>query len=122
MREDKKIGDIVRCPFLFASCLFATQMAVASPIEKMEIDGISTSVLTSVTDQQERKITGVVYDSEGEILPGAHVFVKSDMRYATVTDLDGKFTLKIPSTVKALVVSFVGFEATEVSITKKQIM
>lgn len=32
MREDKKMSDTVRRPFLFASCLLAAQLAVASPM------------------------------------------------------------------------------------------
>ena len=117
MREDKKKSDTVRCPFLFASCLLAAQLAVASPSWKLE--RAATSAWTSAADQQERKLTGVVYDSDGEVLPGAAVFVKGDMRYATVTDLDGRFTLKVPANAKTLTVSFVGFDPKEVTIGKK---
>lgn len=70
-------------------------------------------------DQQERKLTGVVYGSDGETLPGAHVYVKGNIQCAVVTDLDGKFTLKVPANAKALVASFVGFETAEIPITKK---
>lgn len=117
MREDKKKGGTVRCPFLFASCLLAAQLAVASPSWKLE--RAATSAWTSAADQQERKLTGVVYDSDGEVLPGAAVFVKGDMRYATITDLDGKFTLMVPTNAKTLTVSFVGFEPKVVTIGKK---
>ena len=117
MREDKKKSDTVWCPFLFASCLLVAQLAVASPSWKLE--RAATSAWTSAADQQERKLTGVVYDSDGEILPGAAVFVKGDMRYATITDLDGKFTLKVPANAKTLTVSFVGFDPKEVTIGKK---
>ena len=118
MREDKKMSDTVRRPFFFASCLLAAQLAVASPMW----NGVEISTPTAqmaAADQQERKLTGVVYGSDGETLPGAHVYVKGDLSHAVVTDLDGKFTLNVPTSAKTLVVSFVGFEPKEVTITKK---
>lgn len=119
MREDKKMRDSVRRPFLFASCLLAAQIAMASPVWNGGQASIFTTQ-TSADDQQERKLTGVVYGSDGETLPGAHVYVKGDKLRAVVTDLDGHFTMKVPTGAKVLVVSFVGFEPKEVPITKKE--
>lgn len=31
MREDKKFWDVVKRPFLFASCVLAAQISMASP-------------------------------------------------------------------------------------------
>ena len=81
------MSDTVRRPFLFASCLLAAQLAVASPMW----NGVEISTPTAqmaAADQQERKLTGVVYGSDGETLPGAHVYVKGDLSHAVVTDLD----------------------------------
>lgn len=118
MRKDEKKTGIVRRPFLFASCLLLTQVAVASPIwHTGEMPSHMQQQLAA--DQQERKLTGVVYGSDGETLPGAHVYVKGNIQCAVVTDLDGKFTLKVPANAKALVASFVGFETAEIPITKK---
>ena len=65
---------------------------------------------------QERSISGSVADqSTNESLPGASVLVKGTTIGVT-TDLDGKFTLKVPSGSDKLVVSYVGYEKMEVSI------
>lgn len=84
------------------------------------------SSVTSVTDykieqqQQQRTISGQVTDENAMPLPGASVFVKGS-KNAVMTDFDGKFTLKINEGDKVLVVSFVGYESTEVLIQSKSV-
>ncbi len=66
---------------------------------------------------QTRQITGVVTSGDdGTSIPGVSVVVKGST-LGTVTDMDGKFTLKVPESAKALVVSFVGMSSAEVSLT-----
>ena len=66
---------------------------------------------------QTKEISGVVTSSEdGSSIPGASVVV-SGSSLGTVTDMDGKFILKVPSNAKTLMVSFVGMVSTEVPIT-----
>ena len=66
---------------------------------------------------QTREITGVVTSSEdGSTIPGASVVVKGTT-IGSITDMDGKFTLKVPQTAKTLMVSFVGMTSAEVQIT-----
>jgi TonB-linked SusC/RagA family outer membrane protein len=66
---------------------------------------------------QTRQITGVVTSGDdGTSIPGVSVVVKGST-LGTITDMDGKFTLKVPQTAKALSVSFVGMAATEVALT-----
>ncbi|KDN56618.1 SusC/RagA family TonB-linked outer membrane protein [Flavobacterium seoulense] len=79
-----------------------------------------TSVTKLKTQQQQRTISGQVTDENGMPLPGASVFVKGSKNVA-MTDFDGKFTLKINDGDKILVVSFVGYESTEVSILNKSV-
>lgn len=62
-----------------------------------------------------RVLKGRVFDNNYEPIPGAVVKVK-DFNVATLTDLDGYFTLKIPQNAEYLVVSFIGKETIEVSI------
>lgn len=64
---------------------------------------------------QTRNITGVVKDDTQTPLPGVTVIVKGTST-GTVTDVDGKFSLNVPSGSNTLVLSFVGFETSEVSI------
>ena len=57
-------------------------------------------------------------DTQGEPIIGATVLVKGT-GIGTATDIDGKFSLDIPSNGKTLVVSFIGFDAQEIPVTKK---
>ena len=66
---------------------------------------------------QTREISGVVTSSEdGGSIPGASVVVKGTT-LGTVTDMEGRFNLKIPANAKTLAVTFVGMISTEVPIT-----
>jgi TonB-linked SusC/RagA family outer membrane protein len=66
---------------------------------------------------QTREISGVVTSGEdGSSIPGASVVVKGTT-LGTVTDMEGKFVLKIPASAKALLVTFVGMNSAEVPIT-----
>ena len=58
----------------------------------------------------QTKVTGTVVSQEdGEPVIGASVFVQGT-KTGTVTDVDGKFTLEVP-TNKRLVISYVGMES-----------
>ena len=65
-----------------------------------------------------RTISGVVVDENDEPLPGAAVYDRDRIQSGTTTDLDGKFTLKIRSTCKAVCVAFIGYETATVSPDK----
>ena len=66
---------------------------------------------------QTRDLSGVVTSSEdGTTIPGASVVVKGTT-LGTVTDMEGKFTLKVPQNAKALVVTFVGMTSADVPLT-----
>ena len=61
---------------------------------------------------QERTVTGVVMDGDlaDEPLVGATVSVGgAKASTGTVTDINGRFTLKVPETTKSLVVSYIGY-------------
>lgn len=121
MGKDKKKYDTVRRPFLFASCLLAAQVAMGVPSWR-EGENPTPTTQSTAADQKVRKLTGVVYGSDGETLPGANVYLKGDMRYAVIADADGHFTLNVPVGAKTLVVSFVGYKQSEIPITKKNII
>ena len=66
---------------------------------------------------QTRELSGLVTSGEdGSSIPGASVIVKGTT-LGTVTDMDGKFTLKVPVSAKVLMVSFVGYITAEVPVT-----
>jgi TonB family protein len=53
--------------------------------------------------------TGTIRDPEGNTLPGAHIIIV-DSTVGTVTDIDGRFTIKAGSS-QNLVASFVGYQS-----------
>ena len=70
---------------------------------------------------QTREISGTVTSSDdGSTIPGASVVVKGTT-IGTVTDMDGKFILKVVPGSKALVITFVGMTSSEMSLTESNI-
>lgn len=77
--------------------------------------------------QNTRKITGQVLEaSTGQPLPGATVFIDPDSPEAkeynpagTVTDVEGRFELVLPVSIKSVMVSFIGYEALKADISGK---
>ncbi len=73
-------------------------------------------MIASAATAQTTQVTGVVQDNTGEPLMGASVIEKGTST-GTATNLDGEFTLFVKDPAKAvLVVSYVGFETTEVAL------
>ena len=64
---------------------------------------------------QSIDVTGTVLDEFKEGLPGASVSIKGTAQ-GTVTDLDGKFTIKVPNSKSILIVSFIGYQTQEVTV------
>jgi TonB-dependent starch-binding outer membrane protein SusC len=65
---------------------------------------------------QNRTITGIVSDQNGNPLVNATVSVKG-AGAAVVTDNNGAFSISVPSNTTALIISYVGAQDREVSIT-----
>ena len=65
--------------------------------------------------QESRSISGKVTDSSGASIPGVSVSVKGQT-VGTITDGEGRYTLKIPSNAKTLVFSFVGLKSSQITI------
>ncbi|PSR14718.1 MAG: hypothetical protein DA408_02395 [Bacteroidetes bacterium] len=67
---------------------------------------------------QTGTVAGTVYDDDGgSTLPGANVYLKSNLSLGTVTEMDGSFVLSnVPVGIQVIVVSFTGFEAAELTV------
>ncbi|MCL3780976.1 SusC/RagA family TonB-linked outer membrane protein [Prolixibacteraceae bacterium JC049] len=78
-----------------------------------------TIILRNLTGKakqnNERKITGIVTDENGESLPGVTIVVKGT-GIGVVTNLDGKYSLSVPSDATTLQFSFVGMKSEEIKI------
>jgi TonB-linked SusC/RagA family outer membrane protein len=63
------------------------------------------------------QISGKVTNAEtGDVIPGVSVVVKDQTTIGTSTDMDGNYSLQVPSDAETLVFSFVGMQAAEVPI------
>ncbi|MBP1594604.1 MAG: collagen-binding protein, partial [Bacteroidetes bacterium] len=79
----------------------------------------STSAAENIIQQQKKMITGVVTDSQGEVIIGANVKVQGE-KLGTTTNIDGTFKINAPVGTK-LVVSFIGYE-TKTVVAKGEAM
>lgn len=61
---------------------------------------------------QEKAITGIVYGEAGEAIVGATVRLKTDANVATITDVNGRFSLHVRPGAK-LVFSYIGYGTAE---------
>ena len=64
--------------------------------------------------QQERRITGTVFDDQGEPIIGANIIEKGTTN-GVISDLDGKFTLAVQENA-TLLISFIGFITQEIPV------
>lgn len=67
--------------------------------------------------QQKRKVTGVVTDSNGDPIIGANVVEKGTTN-GIVTDIEGKFTLNVEDK-SVLLVSYIGYNSKNISVSNK---
>lgn len=73
--------------------------------------------LTSVLAQ--RTITGTVKEISGEPLIGANVYLKGTTT-GTTTDIDGTYTIDVPSESSILVISYIGYNDQEITVGNQQ--
>jgi TonB-linked SusC/RagA family outer membrane protein len=73
----------------------------------------------SVFAQEAVDVTGVVTDANNEPLPSVSVSVKDVPGLGVMTDLDGKFSIKIQR-FQTLVFSYIGFDKKEVVINEQR--
>jgi len=104
---------------------FLTALTIASLFSTVgsmnAIAGVwSVNATHNVSEQQQQAITlkGTVVDSKGETVIGASVIEKGTKNNGAITDIDGKFTLKVKPNA-TLVVSYIGFQKLEVAVGGK---
>lgn len=87
-------------------------------MKKLVMLCMAASMSSSLAFAQS-KITGVVKDSTGEPIIGASVTIKGAQGVGAVTDIDGNFSLTVPSGKKQLLVSYIGFTPQTVDVNGK---
>jgi iron complex outermembrane receptor protein len=68
--------------------------------------------------QQQRSVSGTVTDSVGNPIAGASISIKNG-RSVAVTDAKGNFQVSLTPAQKTLVISYVGYESTEVDVSNQ---
>ena len=76
--------------------------------------------------QVMKNVSGVIKDAAGEPVIGVNVVLKGDATVGTISDIDGRYSLKMPDKKGILVFSFIGFKtlekAVEVGTTKLDVV
>lgn len=67
---------------------------------------------------QQKQITGKVIDGNGEPIIGANILVKGSTN-GVITDLDGNYTIQVPSDQSILEISYVGYKTLDVPVKGK---
>jgi TonB-linked SusC/RagA family outer membrane protein len=70
---------------------------------------------------QALKVRGTVKDETGATLPSVSVKIKGTTK-GTVADINGKYTLDVPSAKSILVFSFVGYQPQEIAVDGKSVI
>ncbi|MCG8410921.1 MAG: SusC/RagA family TonB-linked outer membrane protein [Bacteroidales bacterium] len=80
-------------------------------------------LLASFSAIAQMQITGKVTNTEdGMPIPGVSIIVKGASTIGTTTDIDGKYSISVPSSAKILEFSFVGMEKQEVEINGRTVI
>jgi hypothetical protein len=75
--------------------------------------------LCSAIGYAQNRVSGKVADNKGEPLLGVNVAVKGAAAIGTITDVDGKYSLSVPSTTAVLQFSYLGYVTQEISVGSK---
>lgn len=95
-------------------------MKTENIFQQIPVKGIRTALfalfmLFSATVMAQTNVTGVVLDESGESIVGATVREKGTQN-GTITDVNGKFTIKVKSTNGTLSISYVGYVSQDVKL------
>lgn len=71
--------------------------------------------------QQEITVTGNISDNNGEPLPGVTILLKGSTR-GVISDIDGKYSIKVYTDTSTLVFSFIGMKTQEVNLAGRTVV
>lgn len=78
-------------------------------------------LLFSVSTFAQLVVKGTVTDADNMGMPGVNVLVKGTTN-GTITDIDGKYSISVPSAKSTLIYSFVGMSTQEIVVGKQKII
>lgn len=115
----KNIRQLKGCRLVLQA--FVLQLLMATPL--MAFGGHSGAAgPESRLFQEEKTITGTVTSEDSpEGLPGVNVLVQGT-GVGTVTDIDGAYSIEVPSEKSVLVFSFIGYQKQEVTVGNQSVI
>jgi len=99
---------------------FEKQALVSTMITNYQIILKKNIHKTEALKQQQKTITGIVTDKDGDPIPYVSVIVKGTT-IGTVTGSDGKFSLEIPEDARTLQFSFIGMKTVDMPVDGKTV-
>ena len=109
--EKHKVSSLVKRVCLVLSLL--------TPGSSMMV--IASDEIAIVQQTGNITVTGTVVDQTGEPVIGVNVLVKGSTN-GTITDIDGKFSLKGVSPNSILTVSYIGYKTETVNLNGKKVL
>lgn len=82
---------------------------------KRTLLGLAIVLLSATLSFAQREISGKVTDEKGEVLIGASVIALGTTT-GTVTDLDGKYSLNVPSGATTISISYTGYASQDITL------
>jgi TonB-linked SusC/RagA family outer membrane protein len=111
--ENKLITDVL--PELFKGTNINYVVLDKKILLTTETIDSSLLAVNSVKNQQQKQITGIVKDKNGEPLAGVNVVVTGTTQGA-ITDVAGNYSITVPQGGKSLTFSFIGMSSQEILI------
>jgi len=104
---------------LINQILFGMETETLSQAEKDATQAIPLKEYKG--DYKGRTITGYALDEEGNPLPFANIFVEGTT-VGTTTDLDGRYTIKVPEGADDLVVAYTGYSDQKLQVGNSNVL
>ena len=79
-------------------------------------------LVTTAMFAQQRTISGVITDTNNEPLMGVAVILQGNTSVGTMTDLDGRYSITVPSSGAVLEVSCLGFLTKTVPVGQSNVL
>jgi TonB-linked SusC/RagA family outer membrane protein len=90
-------------------------MTMRKLYKKLSLTALMALLVASIALGQERVVSGTVTDEDGASMPGVNVLIKGT-NVGTATDANGQFRLSVPSDQTVLVISFIGYQSSELTV------
>ena len=81
--------------------------------QNQPVKDLETIARTARQLKASKQLSGTVKDAQGNPLIGANILIK-DGRTGTITDVDGRYDLDVPTSAQVLIFSYIGYLPQEV--------